>query len=78
MARPGLAPDVGDPVDPEAVLPNETAQSQTAMSETADQQAQDQAAADETGHHRGSQPAKRGRRASVPSWDDIMFGSKRD
>ena len=24
------------------------------------------------------QSAKRGRRASVPSWDDIMFGSKRD
>ncbi len=83
MARPGVAPDVEDPADPEAVLQDETAESQiavgnTAVSETAEQQAQDQAAADEAGRHRGSQPAKRGRRASVPSWDDIMFGSKRD
>ena len=75
MARPGLAPDVGDQVDPEAALQNQTSESQTAMSETAMRQAEDQAAAD---RHRGSQPAKRGRRASVPSWDDIMFGSKRD
>ena len=73
MTRPGLVPDVGDQVDSEAVGQNQTAESQTAKTE-----AEDQAAADEAGRHRGSQPAKRGRRASVPSWDDIMFGSKRD
>ena len=36
------------------------------------------AAAKAAGRPRGSQAAKRERRSSVPSWDDIMFGSKRD
>ena len=30
------------------------------------------------GKHRPAPGAARGRRTSVPSWDDIMFGAKRD
>ena len=42
---------------------------------TGDAAAQAEAAAEQTG--RQSRKAARGRRSSVPSWDEIMFGSSR-
>ena len=67
-------PDTAGP----AVEVRDGAELDAAELEAAEVETAERAAAEAAGRHREAQAAKRGRRASVPSWDDIMFGSKRD
>lgn len=60
------------PVEPEAVASPTSPEEVPAASETADQDAEASAS------ERPQPQSRRARRASVPKWDDIVFGSRRE
>jgi hypothetical protein len=76
--RPEPAPEPArapEPVRPEPVRAPEPAQEAPAVEEPV---AADEPAAESAPEEPKKKPARRGKRASVPSWDEIMFGKKAD
>ncbi|TDW86709.1 septation protein SepH [Kribbella sp. VKM Ac-2566] len=69
---------VREPASPEPPTTPEQTPAATAQPDLPDSNETTQPATDDTTAEPKKKPARRGKRASVPSWDEIMFGKKAD